>query len=112
MGPQSVPPTPQCGPFLSLYGICYNIASVLCFVFHFSFFDTRHVGSWLPNQGLNSPATSALKGRFLTPDCPEVPPVIMPLKTLLHMLRALMQTAEILCLALLIASWPCPLPTH
>lgn len=35
--------------FLSVYCICYNITSVLCF----GFLTTRHVGSWLPKQGLN-----------------------------------------------------------
>ena len=38
------------GPlFKSLYWICDNIASVLCF----GFLVMRHVGSWLLNQGLN-----------------------------------------------------------
>ena len=39
-----------CGPFLTnLYWICYNTDSVLMFWF----LATRHVGSKLPNQGLN-----------------------------------------------------------
>ena len=35
--------------FLSLYRACYNIASILCFVFYVA----RHVGFLFPNQGLN-----------------------------------------------------------
>ena len=35
--------------FLNLYLICYSIASVSCF----GFSAIRHVGSWLPDQGLN-----------------------------------------------------------
>ena len=35
--------------FLSCYWICYHIASVLCFVF----LAMRHMGSYLPEQGLN-----------------------------------------------------------
>ena len=47
--------------FLSLYWICYIIASVLCFVF----LDTRHVGSWLPWPGIE-PAHPELEGQVLT----------------------------------------------
>ena len=37
--------------FESLYWICYNITSVLCFVF----LATRHVGSWLPQASNSHP---------------------------------------------------------
>ena len=57
---------------LSLYWICYNIASVLWFIF----LAGRHVGSWLPNQGSNphpsvppvlerKVLTTGLPGKFL-----------------------------------------------
>jgi len=35
-----------CGPFLSCYSICHNIASVVCF----GFLATRHVESQFPNH--------------------------------------------------------------
>ena len=48
--------------------MCYNIASVFCF----GFLAVRHVGSYLPNQGLNTPpplegkvSTTALPGKSL-----------------------------------------------
>ena len=44
--------------------ICYYIASVLCF----GFLATRHMGSQLPDQGLNPP--TALEGEVLTTGSP------------------------------------------
>ena len=39
----------------SLYWICYNTASILCFCFWFFFFflTERHAGTYLPDQGSN-----------------------------------------------------------
>ena len=52
--------------FLSLYWICYNIVSVLCF----GFLALRHVGGILaPWPGIE-PAPPALKGEVLTTGLP------------------------------------------
>ena len=39
--------------FKILYGICFNIASVLCGGFLFAFLMMRHVKSYFPDQGWN-----------------------------------------------------------
>ena len=68
-----------CGPcFKSLFWICCNIASVLCF----DFLAVRHVGSLLPDQESNPHSPPALKSEVLTTGLPG-----KALKSLLNLLQ-------------------------
>ena len=55
--------------FFSLYWICYNIASILCFVF----LAIRHVLILTPQTGIK-PQTPEFKGEVLTTEPPEMSP--------------------------------------
>ena len=52
--------------------IYYNIASVVLCLFFFFFLALRHVGSWIPNQGLN-PQYLHWKVKFYPLDCKGSP---------------------------------------
>ena len=55
-----------CGSFLSLYWICYNTASVLCF----GFLVIRHVGILAPPPGIE-PTAAALECEVVTTGPPR-----------------------------------------